>query len=425
MRSHKTPLIILSFLLIFIAASLLLGRRPGRPDPIRDHSSLRANAWGTKALAELARKHGLQVAVWDQSPEQLSGSQRFLCLLDPSRQIARDQQRALLDWVRGGGTLLFAADLDETHNFTFSPSAPNAGPDATLLAALSLLGEAKARENGIARPAIGAPELREVKTVLVPGRHRLRSASAAEFQRLQRQLPKEDRERIGLTPLRALKWETILSDASGAVLLRATHGRGQIYVLSEADVLSNGTLAKADNVVLAANLLFAAPDRKVYFDEAVHSVRTGLSEEAQALNPSLAYSALFAVMAALALYLVSRGWRFGSPVPLASTPRRSAIEFVNALAGLYRRAGAGEAVKESLRQSLRRKLATAAGVAPDLPPEALASAVATARPVNEAELATLLRQLEPSAPPSDQELLTLARQMAHFEEALTHGRRHR
>ena len=51
MRSHKTPLIILSFLLIFIAASLLLGRRPGRHDPIRDHSSLRANAWGTLATS--------------------------------------------------------------------------------------------------------------------------------------------------------------------------------------------------------------------------------------------------------------------------------------------------------------------------------------------------------------------------------------
>jgi hypothetical protein len=425
MRSYRTPLIILGFLLIFVAASLLLGKRTGRADPIRDHSSLRANTWGTKALAQLARKDGLQVAVWDQSLEQLSASQRFLCLLDPSRQIARDQQQALLDWVRGGGTLLFGADLDETHNMTLSPSAPNAGPDATLLAALGLRGEAKAPETALVRPAASRTELREVKKVLVPGRHRLHPASAAQFQRLQRQLPKNDRERVQLAPLVTPKWEIVLSDASGAVLLRATHGRGQIYVLSEADVLSNGTLAKADNVVLAANLLFAAPARKIYFDEAVHSVRTGLSEEAQALDPRVAYSALFAVMAALVLYLVSRGWRFGSPVPLQSTPRRSAIEFVNALAELYRRAGAGEAVKDSLRQSLRRKLATAAGVAPDLPPEALAAAVAKARPVDEAELATLLRQLEPSAPPSDQELLTLARQMAHFEEALTHGRRHR
>ncbi|MHB8995845.1 MAG: DUF4350 domain-containing protein [Armatimonadota bacterium] len=425
MRSYKTLLLILGLLLIFVAASVLLGRRTGRPDPIRDHSSLRTNAWGTKALAELARKSGLQVAVWDQSLERLSASQCFLCLLDPSRHIGRDQQRALLDWVRTGGTLLLGTELDETHNLTLSASAPNAGPDATLLAALGLRGEAKARENGIARPAASAPELREVKTVLVPGRYRLRPSSAAEFQRLQRQLPKENRERVQLAPLVTLKWETLLTDASGAVLLRATHGRGQIYVLSEADVLSNGTLAKADNVVLAANLLFATPDRKVYFDEAIHMVRTGLSEEAQALDPRLAYSALFAVMAALILYLVSRGWRFGSPVPLHTIPRRSAIEFVNALAELYRRAGAGEAVKESLRQSLRRKLATAAGVAPDLPPEVLAAAVATARPVNEAELATLLRQLEPSAPPSDQELLALTRQMAHFEEALTHGRRQR
>lgn len=425
MRSYRTPLIIIGFLLLFVIVSVLLGHRNGRPDPIRDHSSLRANTWGTKALAELARKSGLQVTVWDQSLEGLGPAQRFLCLLDPSRQISRDQQQALLDWVRAGGTLLVGVDLDESHNFTIGPSTPHTGPDATLLAALSLRGEASAPEKAIVHPVASTSELRDVKSVLVPGRYRLRTASAAEFARLQRQLSVEDQDRVQLAPLVTPRWQTLLADSAGAILLRATHGRGQVYVLSDADVLSNKTLAKADNVVLAANLLFATPARKIYFDEAIHMVRTGLSEEAQALDPRLAYSALFAVMAALTLYLVSRGWRFGSPVPLPTTPRRSALEFVNALADLYRRAGAREAVKDSLRQSLRRKLATAAGVAQDLPPEAMATAVAAARPVKQNELTTLLRQLEPSAPPSDQELLALSRQMADIEEALAHGRRYR
>ncbi|MEI6502707.1 MAG: DUF4350 domain-containing protein, partial [Armatimonadota bacterium] len=369
--------------MLFVTLTVIFARG-GRRDPIRDHSSVRTNAWGTRALAELTRARGLPATAWDRPLTQLSERQRLLCLFDPSYTQGRYDVQALLEWVRRGGHLVLATDLDETHNLTFATSASTAGPDEVLLAALGLVGESKGGATGWAQAGQPPqPELRDVRAVYVPGPYRLRPGTQADFKRLAGKIPEKDRERLRLEPLVALKWETVLADGGGAVLLRATHGRGTIQVLSEVEILGNKNLLQGDNVVFAANLLFDPRAPKVYFDEAVHLVQPGLSEEAQELDPRLVLRALGAVMVAIAWYLISAGWRFGAPVPLSTTPRRSALEFVNALADLYRRAGARDAVLELLRQSFRRKLALAAGVAPDLPTAALAAAGAAAQPAVE------------------------------------------
>lgn len=425
MRPTKSLLLIAGLLLLFCTLAVFLARS-SRRDPIRDHSSLRTNAWGTKALAELCRASGLKAVTWDKSTSALTDGQQVLCLFDPSLSLDRYQVQGLLDWVKQGGVLLVGADLEESHNLTLAMSATSVGPDEALLAALGLRLE-KARYNECTQSVLPTgPELREVKALYVPSPYRLRPGTTAEFSKLEQSLSARERERLRVQPLAPLSWESLVSDETGSILLRAVHGRGRLYALAEVEMFANKHLEAADNVVLAANLLFAPRAPKVYFDERIHVVRVGLSEDARELDPALALWTLYAVLLALALYLSSRGWRFGAPVPPANPPRRSALEFVNALADLYRRAGARQAVLDLLRQSFRRKLAAAAGIAADLPSRTLATAVAARRPVDEKQLLALLLRLEPTGTqPSEQELLALSRQMAEIEEALTHGRRHR
>jgi len=219
-------------------------------------------------------------------------------------------------------------------------------------------------------------------------------------------------------------WTTLVADPAGAVLLQARHGRGRITVLAEVEVLSNANLSRADNVVLAANLLFTGSDR-VLFAEHLHRLGSGRSADAEALDPSRARATLLLAVLALVLYFAGRMQRFGAPQPLPRSPRRSALEFVGALADLYRRAEARGAVLDILRHAFRQRLAAAVGLPPGTDAPALAAAVADRHGLPAPPLAALLTQLDTPATlanVTEDHLLRLAKLMADYEEAVTHGR---
>ncbi|MEN6546626.1 MAG: hypothetical protein ABFE07_11325, partial [Armatimonadia bacterium] len=218
------------------------------------------------------------------------------------------------------------------------------------------------------------------------------------------------------------QWRALMGDRRGAAVMVTRHGKGTINALCDANILANGYLTKADNVILAVNILWQYGQQGVYFDEFLHNPMA-LREENEPLDPSTAIWAAVLAGIALLLFLLSRGSRFGAAVPLVTPPRRSALEFVGALAELYRRAEARGAVVEILHHSFRRRLGQIAGVSPELPPAALATALGRVRPELQQQVEGLLEQLHEAAQrqPDERELLHLTRQVAHYEEALTHG----
>jgi len=394
-----------AIVVLFSILAMSFGRAR-HSDPIRDHSVLRTNAWGLKALAELCRRHDLPVDVWDEPLDKLKPRQRFLCLFDPSVAPSDEDLQALVAWVKQGGHLLLAVDLQQKHNLLFQSTDIN--PDAEVLKAFGLTGRIAAPENSMALPVVEASELREVGQVLVPGPSRLVVASARETR----------------TSLVRPQWRTLLADRFGAVMMAATVGAGTVYALCEVEVLSNKYLAQADNVVLATNLLFTPDHDRIYFEERLHFQTRPLSLEAGKLPLERLKLALWAALAAVALYLVGVGWRFGAPAPVYEKPRRSAMEFVAALADLYRKAGATGAIWQILRKSFRQRLAAAAGLPQELPAEQLAEALARRRKVDEVQVReTLARLDEMPEQPTEEELMAVARQMAAIEQAVLQSSR--
>jgi hypothetical protein len=267
--------------------------------------------------------------------------------------------------------------------------------------------------------------------VRVPGPFRLRPATAADLKELAQAPPPQAggkaprKPDLDLRPRVRLDWTPLLRDDSGLVAAKASHGRGRVYAISEVEIFANETLARNDNVIFAANLLFGARAGVVHFDEHIHMVRVGLSDEALELDPTRAYGALWLALLAVALFFVGRMFRFGAAVPVKVRPRRSALEFVEALADLYRRAEARGAVLGILRHTFRQRLAAAVGLSPETPGPALAAAVARQRGVSESQLAGLLAHLDDpalAAHLTESDLLRLARQLSTLEEAATHGR---
>ena len=120
LRRYSSLFLVLALVVVFTLVSLVTGNR--RPvDPIRDHAITRTNYWGLKALAELCRQHGLPVLAWNEPLDKLSDRERFLAIVDPCVTPSAQERKALVAWVKGGGTLLVAVDLNPGHHLAITP----------------------------------------------------------------------------------------------------------------------------------------------------------------------------------------------------------------------------------------------------------------------------------------------------------------
>ena len=415
MNRLRVLLVIAVCLVVFTALQMHNLSRSPTWDPVCDHASFRTNEWGTKALRELLGKSGLATKTWGAPWTQLSDQVQQLWIINPQRPPTERDTEALLKWVAAGGMAVVLPD----------PRPEQRG--------LSVLDREDANETllwRLGRQAIeaGAPErlvptrggdplLRDVNRLLVPAGARLQPADPEAPPAPEDHTPPGEPPRPMLAPGAG---RIIVQDDGGVIALRIAHGRGSIVLLCDADMVSNSRIATADNVILAANVAFAAGGAPVWFDEYHHGVRERVSEALDATAPT---RAIWAALAALALFFAGKLQRFGRPVPADPPPRRAALEHVRAFASLYRRAGHGQAALGKTVARFRRRLATVAMVPADAPDERLAGAVARRRPqVNERRLAALLGRcraaLERRPPVPDVELLDLTRAICDMEQEL-------
>jgi hypothetical protein len=230
--------------------------------------------------------------------------------------------------------------------------------------------------------------------------------------------------------LRPEQFTTLASLDDRAVVGLIRHGEGRIIVLAEADMLGNYWIDRADNVMLALNAAYTSGARAVYFDE-FHHGSSLLSMEAEEARASAAWRVIRFVLLGVAVFVIAQGVRFGSAVPRYRRARRSAREFVDALAGLYQQAGASRAAIRILVGDLKRLVARAAsiGAAPGhatFPNERLAHECALRNPgIDEQALLALLNRLDAAAYAprrlDDAELVRLGRAASRMEKELLRG----
>jgi len=431
MRDYRTIITIVVVFVVFIALYWYLSARRTAFDPIKDHSSLRTNRWGTKALRELLADSGLTVKTLKLPLTRLPDSPGVLFVLDPGREVRRRETDALLHWVGAGGWAVIAAEAEPGMMLDYRGGP---GPSDILLAHLGL-GLVSTQQNKSACN-VGLTEevaLRDVVILHVPSAFRLarlpsKEAVGRHLEKIREQKRGEEEHIIPvpeITPVQPAQLLQLAGDEAGAVLVRLDYGQGRIYVLCDADMLGNGFIHQADNVVLAANLAFGrGASATILFDEYHHSgwlVRDD-SVYRDKLEGAPIFAALWAIMLCLFLYIVGRMWRFGRPVPLPEPPRRSALEYVDAFAGLHRRAQVGGAAITAQARRLRKKLADISGLPVSSGPELLADAVARrCHRLDSRPLAALLGELstiDEEQHLSDADTLRLSRQIAAIEEAI-------
>ena len=211
-----------------------------------------------------------------------------------------------------------------------------------------------------------------------------------------------------------------ISDDKGALLVDYPYGSGEVVILSDPYIVSNGGIRLNDNLQLALNILTSG-DGVIAFDEYHQGKGATQSSFAGYFSgtPVLLIAAQVGLLVLLVLW--TRGRRFGRPLPLPQVDRRSSLEFVASMAELQQRARAFDLAIENVYTRTRRVLARHAGVDYNSSRSEIASRIASRGAIDAQRLETLMRQCEDvinGRPCSWRQSIDLVRRLREVERDL-------
>lgn len=371
-----------------------------------NRSTYHSGPTGTRALHDLLNESGYKVMRWRESPERLfseSGKQVKTFVVIGRIQVAftGNETEALRDWVgRGGRLVLIDRKVDEE----LAPKSEGwsiKGREWNIPTINYNPADSQQMTEGVTALHPSQPTLmtQAVETVM-PSRF---AGRLSVLPPLKEKTPETSgAERLFEDPgLRRaeMKAETSaapivhIGNKEGALLVDYAYGGGRIVVLSDPYIVSNSGIKLNDNLQLAINTL-ASGGGLIAFDE-YHQGR-GISQNPWAGyfagTPVLALGAQIGLLILLILWTNAR--RFGRPLPLPHTDRRSSLEFVASMAELQERSRAYDLAIENIYTRTRRVLARHAGIDYNSSRAEIAHRIAERSNIDARQLETLMRQCE-------------------------------
>lgn len=394
-------------------------REPDREERA-NRSTYNSGATGTRAFFDFLRETGRPVVRWQEKPFALKNSAQkprtFVVLGNQRREFEEGEINDLLSWAAEGGRLVI---IDRQPPDKLPPASGNW--QISILA--NLLNNDSGDSSNVnemtkdvvaARPAQPAALTSQVNSVM-PSKFAASINLRPEFA----ELPADDEEKEAFT-FPEYAPVVHLSTKDKNILVDYKYGAGQVIVLSDPYIVSNGGIGLVDNLKLASNIV--GNDGLIAFDE----YHQGFGASGNALlnflegTPVPALVAQFGLLVLLLIY--TRGKRFARPLPLPNPDRRSKLEYVGAMAELQRRTRAYDLAVENIYGRVRRELARFAGVDNlTTPAPTLAARVAERSKVNRLALEHLLRDCEEAihgVPISDKDALIMVGKLREIEREL-------
>jgi hypothetical protein len=352
--------LVLIGLFVGLAALIALGPARSASMPGGGSSSHVSGESGALALYRWLDTMGYDVARVQYAEFAPDPEAELLLVLGPTVRYTPDEAEAVAAWVAAGGTLLVAENR-----------AGAFGMSAELLELFGLRvvawpeGELPPVELPVLQPAFAAPPT----TVI----------AARPGGRLQ-----SDRADLAV----------LAGSEAEPVIVGLQHGAGYLFASSTTEPFTNVGLGEADNAALMLNILRRVqPGGRVAFDEYHHGFISEPSLRRLLLETPWGWAILYTAAVGGA-YLLLTGRRFGRPVPLrAETGRRSSAEYLESLAGLLRRAGRADYLRQHYRASFKRRLARVHGLNPELDDAAYIEELAELHPAQARATGELLARL--------------------------------
>jgi hypothetical protein len=386
---------------------------------------------GYRALYETLELLGYSVERSWETPEDLFRGRRRIVLLQPNLYFL-EREKGYLDslskWVKEGGEVVLV-----TRELNFLEDNPRfAGEEEDRDRAEKVFGEDKlAASLGIEglhvepvfysdEPLPSPPVLGRAPKVVLAIQPELDYLATFEgsFEALEEdvdflRLPEEKLRWFEGGPVeeaRGAVWIDTVASEQVPIALEFALGKGSVVLVSEPVIFNNIGLGAADNAVLAQRLVAGDGTRTIVFDEYYHGALAGMG--AFALLGVFPYGAIAAfVLLATLLWAWANGVRFGPPLHAPVESRRNILEYVDAMARLFRRGGKRPFVlkvnREGLLDELRRELHLPAGT----PSEAVRRRLAQSDPARGQRLDGVLNEVDrvlvSGQPVSETELLHL------------------
>ena len=423
-----TAVAVIGVLVLLNTLTYVRGEKSRDSEITPNRSTYHPGPTGTQALYDLLNDSGRQVMRWREAPDKLLKEQgskvvTFVVIGPTKTEFTDDETRAVLRWVDQGGRLVLIdrgparSLLPHSQHWRVSPvqmdyPAFTVDPSDTK----------QMTERVVALQPVQPTILTRSIQSVIPSRFasRIRIDSVPKVDN-------EDTDDEGSASKSSNAPVVHLADATGGLLADYVYGNGTITLLTDPYIVSNSGIVLADNVQLAINTV-APYQGLIAFDE-FHQGR-GISENAIAGyfsgTPVLAFAAQ---LAALIIFLIwTRARRFGRPLPLPHTDRRSTLEFVASMSELQERAKAYDLAIENIYSRTRRVLARYAGVDYNSSRTVIASRVAARSNVKQVDLENLMQQCENAIngePISWRQAIDLVKRLRELEQALGLGMRSR
>ncbi len=326
-RLRIDPLVLVGTLLLVVV--IVLTAFTPRPDT---DQGLTASVYdegpgGAATLRRLVEAMGMRTATLegDTFTPRLE-SARVLFMLRPSELVTVQDVAAVRAYLRSGGTVIAANDTELTMLPLFE------GFD------VRLSGVATTVTTRLANVLFAAPPARELDTV---GGRELRLGAG---------------------------WDVLGTDGRAPTVAMRTEGMGTLIVLGTVTPFASENLDKADNARFAVALaaVRGSSGGLVAFDEYHHGVHPPPTIFAVVERTWPGRALLFGMVVIFA-FVALTGRRLGRPQPLDPRPPRSSLEYVRGFAGLVRRAGRQEIVRDRARRELHAGLARRQGLDPLTP----------------------------------------------------------
>jgi len=332
-----------------------------------------------------------------------------LVIAMPARlPILRDEARALLDWTARGGTLVLFFDGGGLATI-FGRQGPAQFMQLDFERVLAERCNVSIRQTPFTgkRPSVpGAPAVPDV------GPRPLVTVDASIPTAANAGAPHLAVEDVA---------PTIIPTGPGAVIplyvgkgrpygVEVPHSHGRVIIVTSAAPLQNARILESDNLAFVANLArLAADSGGIWFDE-YHQGYAAPEGFGSVLGSHGFLGLVILICAAMLLFVVSRGRRFGPARPPMVYSRRHVLEYVRSVGGLYKRAASRSSAAQVLFRGLARRLRRSTG--------AVETRDSLGRPVFRgayAEQMTNLASRASGAFATDTELLEIVKSMDELE----------
>lgn len=454
-------LVFLVALLVGLNAASYVRKETSPDDEMNpNRSTFNAGATGTRALFELLAETGGKPVRWQEPPAALSSASgdknnpsTFVVVGKTRRQFSDEDIEQLLRWVSNGGKLVvidrnppenliattaswkisvaeakfLPVDVDPSDNLGFDPSNQ---PQMT------------------AKTAAAKPVQPTIFTANINAVQPSRLASGVSFERFSsEETPAEDTNNKVISTDSTPATENAASDdeideaiESSALSAPFVHlandkknllvdfpfGSGQIVILSDPYIVSNGGINLVDNAQIAVNVV-ASRGGVIAFDE----YHQGFGANDNRFFDYLAGTPVFAILMQIAiltgLIFFAQSRRFARALPEAEPNRLSKLEYVSAMAQLQHRTKAFDLAIENIYTDFRCRAARFLGADNyAVSSGELAKLISERIDGNEIEIESLMRKCEEiirGEPTNKKEVIEITSSLRRTEEKLGLKRR--